>query len=175
MVQSMNTNNGTFPVMRVLPLRVLLLAALLPALAAAQDDGPDNTIHALTTLHEDGTKTVTITDPEKHTSEASTYDARDKLLEKIVYALDDQGQTATGVVYTAAGRPVFKTAYKRDDLNRITEEDDYTMDDQLIRRFVYEFRPDGKVARIRAFDSQGNELQASDARKDPQQSLPRVH
>jgi hypothetical protein len=49
------------------------------------------------------------------------------------------------------------------------------MTDQLIRRFVYEFGADGKVIRIRAFDSQGNEMQASVAKKDQRQSLPRTH
>jgi len=153
----------------------LLAIALLPGVATAQDDGADDTIHATTVLHEDGTRTVTITDPEKHTSEASTYDGRDKVLQKIVYALDDQNQVVTGVVYTADNKPVFKAAYKRDDSNRISEEDDYTMDDQLIRRFVYEFGGNGKVVRIRAYDSQGNEMQESDAHKDERQSLPRVH
>lgn len=158
--------------MRLVP---ILLAALLPGLAAAQDDTTDNAVHAITVLHEDGTKTVTITDPDKRTSEASTYDGRDKLLQKIVYTLDDNNQVASGVVYTPDNRPVYKSAYKRDDSNRISEEDDYTMDDQLIRRFVYEFGADGKVARIRAYDSQGNEMQQSEAHKDQRQSLPRTH
>jgi len=142
---------------------------------AEGQENADNTIHAVTTLHEDGSKTVTIMDPEKHTSEASTYDGGGKLTQKVVYALDDQNQPATGVAYTAQNKPVFKAVYKRDDANRISEEDDYTMDDQLIRRFVYEFGADGKVVRIRAFDSQGNEMKAAPAKKDQRQSLPRTH
>jgi hypothetical protein len=142
----------------------------------AQDDSTDNAIHAVTTLHPDGTKTVSITDPDKHSCESSTYDGGDKLMQKIVYTLDDNNQPATGIIYNAQNRPVFKCAFKRDETaNRIKEEDDYTMDDQLIRRYVYDFGPDGKVTRIHAFDAQGNELQASDARKDKRQSLPRVH
>jgi hypothetical protein len=159
--------------MRYLPI-LWLAIALLPGLCAAQDDA-DNTIHAITVIHEDGSKTVTVTEPDKRTSEASTYDSHDKLLQKIVYALDDQNQPATGVVYTPDNRPVFKSVYKRDDMNRISEEDDYTMDGQPIRRFVYEFGADGKVSRIRAFDGQGNEMQQSAARKDQSQVPPRVH
>jgi hypothetical protein len=161
--------------MRLLPILIAVALTGLVIHSRAQDDTADNAIHAVTVLHEDGTKTITITDPEKHTSEASTYDGRDKLTQRIVYALDENNQPATGVVYTADNRPVFKSSYKRDDQNRVSEEDDYTMDDQLIRRFVYEFGPDGKVSRIRAYDSQGNEMQESAARKDPRQSLPRVH
>ncbi len=157
---------------------ILFPIVLLPALCAAQDgssDGADNTIHAITTLHADGTRTVAITDPDKHTSEADTYDGRNKLIEKIIYVLDDNNQPASGVVYTADNRPAFKSVYKRDDFNRVAEEDDYTMDDQLIRRFVYEYGADGKVIRIRGYDGQGNELQESEAHKDERQSLPRVH
>ena len=152
----------------------LFAIALLPVLCPAQD-AADNTIHAVTTLHPDGTRTVTITNPDTHSSEADTYDSRNKLTEKIVYILDDNNQPATGVVYTADNRPAFKTTYKRDDFSRLTEEDDYTMDGQLLRRFVYELDSAGKVIRIRAYDGQGNELQQSDARKDERQSLPRVH
>jgi hypothetical protein len=161
--------------MRYFPLLIAVFLFGIGSWAEGQEDNADNTIHAVTTLHEDGTKTVTITDPEKHTSEASTYDGGGRLTQKIVYALDDQNQPASGVVYTAKDKPVFKTVYKRDDANRISEEDDYTMNDQLIRRFVYEFGGDGKVVRIRAFDSQGNEMRASVAKKDERQSLPRTH
>ena len=161
--------------MRILP--ILLAIAFIPGLAAAQDsqDSQDDTIHAITTIHADGTKTVNISDPDKHSSEATTYDGGGKLIQKIIYALDDNNQPASGVVYTATNQPIMKTAYKRDDSNRIDEEDDYSMDDQLIRRFVYEFGADGKVSRIRAYDGQGNELQQSGARPDQRQSLPRVH
>ena len=156
-----------------LPL-ALFAVALLPILCPAQD-ASDDTIHAVTTLHADGTRTVAITNPDTHTSEADTYNAANKLIEKIIYALDDNNQPATGVVYTPDNKPAFKTVYKHDDFSRVTEEDDYTMGDQLIRRFVYELGADGKVIRIRAYDAQGNELQQSDARKDPRHSLPRVH
>jgi len=161
------------------PKRLLFLLAILtsflPLSLHSQDAPADDTIHAITTLHDDGTRTVTISDPAKHTSEASTYTSQNKLLQKIVYALDDNNQPASGIVYTADNHPVFKTVYKHDDLNRLSEEDDYTMTDQLLRRFVYEFGPDGKVSRIRAYDSQGNELQQTGARKDQKKALPRVH
>lgn len=154
---------------------ILIAIALVPGVAAAQDDADSDAIHAVTVIHEDGTKTSTITDPEKHSAEATTYDARDKVLEKIVYALDDTNQIASGIVYNANNRAVFKAAYKRDDMNRMAEEDDYTMNDQLLRRFVYEYGPTGRLVRIRAYDSQGNEMQESNAHKDQRQSLPRIH
>ncbi|HEX4083914.1 MAG TPA: hypothetical protein VHY22_03305 [Chthoniobacteraceae bacterium] len=163
--------------MRLLPL--LLALALPAALLAQDDDGSDaNAIHASTVLHEDGTRTETVTDPEKHTSEAETYDSGNRLMQKVVYTLDDQNQATSGIVYNAKGQALYKSAYKRDDSNRISEEDDYSMDNQLIRRYVYEFGPNGKVSRIRAFDGQGNELQpvnGDQGRPDRHRSLPYVH
>jgi len=150
--------------MRIPPL--LLAAALLPGLCAAQDDA-DNSIHAVTVLHEDGTKTVTVTDPVKHTSEASTYDGGDKLTQKIVYTLDDNNQLASGIVYTPDNRPLYKSVYKRDAMGRVSEEDDSKMDDTPIGRFVYEYAPSGKLHRIRAYDSQGNEIHGA-AHRDEQ-------
>jgi hypothetical protein len=159
----------------------LLIAttALLPWICAGQDDtsntADDNAIHAITELHEDGTKTVTITDPDKHTSEASTYNAGDRLIEKVVYTLDENNSPVSGLVYGADNAVAFKTTYKHDDFNRIVEEDDFTLQDELFRRFTYDFGPDGKLKQIHAFDGQGNELQESDAHKDQRQSLPRGH
>jgi len=159
---------------------LILLAAiaLLPWLCAGQDDSSnsdDNAIHAITALHEDGTKTVTITDPDKHSSEASTYDAANHVIEKVVYTLDENNSPVSGLVYGRDGAVAFKTTYKHDDFSRIVEEDDLTLQDQLFRRFTYDFGPDGKLLRIHAYDGQGNELQESDAHKDERQSLPRGH
>ena len=77
-----------------------------------------------------------------------------------------------------AGKLVFKPITSKTTAEHgaaQVEEDDYTLDDQLIRRFTYDFGPDGKISAIHAYDSQGNELQQSEARKDPRQTPPRVH
>jgi len=171
--------------MRILPiLLAIALIPLAPRAAPAQDDsssdsssdGADTTaIRATTMFHDDGTHTVTVIDPNKHTSEASTYDAANKLLRKVVYTLDDRNAFVSGIVYNAANMPMYKAAYKCDDNNRVTEEDDYTMDDQLLRRFVYDFDSSGDITQIHTFDSQGNEVMPTDARKDPHTVPPRRH
>jgi hypothetical protein len=155
------------------------LVALLPGICAAQDDSQDgstdNTIHAITALNDDGSKTVTITDPDNHSSESSTYDAANKLIEKVVYTLDENSNPVTGTVFGPDNTAVFKATYKHDDYNRITEEDDYTLDGQFMRRFTYDFGSDGKLKQIHAFDSQGNELHQSDAAPDEHSSPPLIH
>jgi YD repeat-containing protein len=160
----------------------LLAIGILPAICAAQDDntssssdGSDNAIHAVTTIHDDGSRTVTVTDPDKHTTEATTYNGANKIIERIDYNLDDNNVLVSGTVYGPDNAPAFKATYKHDDSSRISEEDDYTLDDQLIRRFTYEYGADGKLLRVHAYDSQGNELHENDAQPDERQSLPRTH
>lgn len=156
-------------------MKICALLTLLPFLALhAQTDTPAS-IKVTTTLHDDGSKTVTRLDPDAHTSSAETLDGGGKLRQRIVYELDDENQPASGTMYDAKGAFVLKSVYKRDPSHRIIEETDYTADGRLMRRFVYEFGSSGKVARIRAFDAEGNELQQSATRPDPRKAAPRRH
>jgi antitoxin component YwqK of YwqJK toxin-antitoxin module len=145
---------------------------ILTACARAQDSS-SHAIKVTTLLHEDDTKTVTTTDPDQHTSESVTYTARDKVLQKIVYTLDENNVATSGNIYNAKGQFLFKAVYKRDAMSRVAEELDTTSDGQLIRRFVYEYGANGKVSRIRAYDASGNEMQQSPAKKDQKQAPPR--
>ncbi len=149
---------------------LLLLLLLAPLAAIAQDDSSSDSdsdaVHAVTSYCEDGSKTVTITNPDNHTSEASTYDAGGNLQRKVVYTMGDDNQPVSGIVYDAKGQPAYKTVYKRDEMNRIGEEDDYSMQDQLLTRFVFEFGQDGKILQVHAFDAQGNPLQQTSGQAD---------
>lgn len=109
----------------------LLCAGALPFFCAhAQDENGGGTVKVTTRLMPDGTKVVMKTDVEAHTMEATTLDGADKTKQRIVYALDEQDQPISGTVYAPNGRAVFKCAYRHDALGRVTEEADYTMDDQ---------------------------------------------
>jgi hypothetical protein len=162
--------------MRFSPLILIAaLAAIAPVKCLAQQDDTgtgdanDNAIHAITSLRDDGSKTVTVTDPDKHTSQATTYNTAGHIVEKVVYTLDDNNNPVTGIVYGPDNAAAFKAEYKRDETNRMSEEDDYTLADVLIRRFVYEY-DGGSLKRIHAFDAQGNEMRQSDAVPDPPRS-----
>jgi len=124
----------------------------------AQDDGNASAIKVTTVLHEDGTKTITRVNREERTSEATTLDAGDKMMQRIVYSLDDRGQPQTAVVYAANGQPVMRAAYKHDTYGRTTEEGNYTVEGKLVRRIVFEFGANGSVSGMRVFDANGNEL-----------------
>lgn len=124
-------------------------------------------VKVTTTLHDDGSRTEMKTDPDQHTSEATTMNAAGKLLQRIVYTLDEENQPAEGTIYSAAGVVLFKAVYKRDPANRLSEEVDSTPAGQMIRRFVYEYDGNGKVSRIRAYDASGTEMTPSGGPKKP--------
>ena len=48
-------------------------------------------------MNEDGTKTITQTDVENHTSEALTYSRNNLLLKKVTYTLNEPGKPRSGV------------------------------------------------------------------------------
>src|SRR3954464_7682874 len=104
----------------------ILQIAVLTTGAFAQGGSP---IKVTTTLHPDGTKTVMQTDPDNRTAEATTLTSNDKLIQKVVYKLDEQNQPESGTVFDAKGRAAFKSVYKRDGAGRVAEQFDYTPDD----------------------------------------------
>jgi hypothetical protein len=116
------------------------------------------TIKATTTLHPDGTQTVTVTDPEKRTTEETVQTAQGKVLRKTTYLLDDRNQPLGAIAYDAKGGVLYKASYKRDGMNRIDEETISGADGQLIRRRVYSFGANNKVTRVDEYDGQGNLL-----------------
>lgn len=126
----------------------------------SQNAVPDNTIRVTTTLHADGTRTVMQTDPEKHAAECSDYDHANKLLKKIVFDLDEQGQTIGGAVFSSKGVLVAKMQYKRDAMNRVSEVTTYTPDDRLTGRLVYHYDSNNRVVKIDAFDANGNAIKS---------------
>jgi hypothetical protein len=127
----------------------------------AQDAGTP--LKVTTTLHGDGTKTVMKTDPDERTAEATTYDAADRVRQRVVYVLDEQNQPASGIVYDAKGRAAFKSTYKRDGANRIIEQIDYTPADKLVRRMFFEYGANNKVTNVRVIDANGVEVQSKNA------------
>ena len=142
-------------ILPVLPLIILALAST----ARPQDDGSDSQpIKVITTIHADGSKTTMQTDPDNHTAEASNYDRANKLLNKIIYNLDDRGQAIGGSAYTAKGTLICKMRYVRDDANRVNEVDTYSPTGQLTMRQVYHYDANNRVVKIDTYDGNGNQV-----------------
>ena len=127
---------------------VLLLAS---ASLIAQD-----AIKATTTLHDDGTQTTTIFDPEKRTTEEITQTSKGKVLRKVTYLLDDANQPLGSIVYDGKGTVLYRASYRRDGMNRIDEENITSKDGKPMRRRVYTYGANNKVVRVDEYDPAGN-------------------
>jgi len=148
-------------------LALILLASLTtlaPLALNAQEAG--SAVKVTTTLHSDGTQTVLKTDPDSHTAESTLLDASQKVLQRTVYALDDQGQFTNASIYDGQGKLVYKSTYTRDESNHLKEQVDTTADDKVVRKLTFEYNNLGKLVRVRSFDATGNETtpQSSGAR-----------
>ena len=111
--------------------------------------------------HDDGSRTETKMDPTTHTSEQKILTIHDKLLKRVVYDLDENNQPVNGVIYGPNGQPQRKIVYRYDALNRLSEEQDYSMTDKFLGKFVYEYGKAGNISNIRSYDASGTELNPS--------------
>ena len=138
-------------------LRGKFAAAAVIALLTAATALAQSPIKATTTLHPDGSRTEFTTDTDERTGTSTTYNAAGKLMQKILYQLDEQNQPASGIFYNAKNQVVMKVVYRRDASNRITEQFEYAPNDKLIRRILFEFSGQ-KISKVRTFSPDGTEL-----------------
>ncbi len=138
---------------RLFPL--LAIVALAPVASFAQGGG--TAIKVTTTIHSDGTQTVLKTDPDGHTAESKTVDAAKNVIQRTVYAMDDQGLYTSASVFDGKDKLLFKSVYTRDASNRVNAQTDTTADDKPLRKQLFEYDGSGKLAAVRTFDPAGNE------------------
>ena len=141
---------------------IVILASGRPAHAQDGADAP-KPIHVTETLHSDGTRTVMTTNPDDHSAESQTFNQANKLLERIVYVLDEQGQATGATGYSPKGKALYKLTYKRDEQNRVNEVDTFTVNDILVSKTVYHYAQGGKVIGVDTYDANGNQISASTA------------
>ena len=142
------------------------LAWLLACAATgfAQEGG--SPIKITSTLHGDGTRTDTQKDIDNHTSETKTYDTSQKLVQRCVYTLDEQGREVEGVVYNAKDVIIARVAFSYDPLGRISEQIEKTPNGALFRRLVFTRDANGR-ATVVAYDAQGNVIKADGSTAPP--------
>lgn len=145
-----------------------LLGATTLLLSSVSLFAQGNTIKATTTFHPDGTQTNSVFDPEKRTTEETTLTKQGKVLRKVIYVLDDQNQPLGAVVYDGKGTVLYRSSYKRDGMGRIDEENITSNDGKPLRRRVYTYGGNNKIARVDEYDPAGNLI--APARKQRTQS-----
>lgn len=142
--------------------------AFLPALlvfAASVASAQENygTIKVTTRLHEDGTKSTTIVDPEKHTAEETFVNAANKVVKKITYLLGENDISIGAIFYNAKGDVTYKASYVRDGANRITETTFSSADGKYLgkRVFVYAGGNGTAATQVIDYDANGQQIAAA--------------
>lgn len=146
-----------------------LCAGGLAVNAQAQEYG---TIKATTTLRADGTKCITILDPEKHTSEETVTDANNRVLGKTTYLLGDRDVVTGAIFYNAKGAPIYKAAYQRDPSGNISEVAFSTPDDRYLGKRVYVYSKDAALQVIN-YDANGQLIAPTAPAETPKASKKR--
>ncbi len=133
-----------------------LFACLLLAApwARAQNDS-FGTIRATVKLRPDGSKSTTITDPDKHTAEETISNAAGKMVSKTTYILGENDVAESAIFYNAKGEIIYKASYKRDVVGNVTETAFASPDDQYLGKRVFVYGPDGKASQVIDYDANG--------------------
>lgn len=144
--------------LKTLPLLLPVLLFAFTAESRAQDGGAP--INIKITKYPDHSYSAMKTDPDSHSAENTKYDSSGRVMQTTVFALDDEGRAVSGFVYAPKGTNpkgilIYKTAYKYDAANRVSEVDYFSTTDQLKNRQVYQYSPDGKLLKIDNYDASG--------------------
>ena len=131
------------------------LFLILTAAACAQDFAP---IKAVTTVHGDGSKSATVTNPDAGKMEETVTDAAGKLMRKVVYQLNETGQPKNAIFYDAKGKITSKAVYERDSADRIGKETIFSGNDITLRKRIYHYDAKNRVSGIDEFDSDGRPI-----------------
>jgi len=139
----------------------LVTFCLAASFASAQENY--GTIRVTTRLHEDGTKSTTIVDPEKHTAEETFVDAANKVVKKITYLLGDNDVSVGAIFYDAKGNVTYKASYVRDGASRITETSFSSADGKYLgkRVFVYAGGNGTNATQVVDYDANGQQIAAA--------------
>lgn len=143
-------------------MRITIALLLTICLGVAQESGG---IRAKTVIHEDGTRTETITNAQARTSESIQRDSSGQILQRILYRLDANDQPDAGIVYDPKGRILYKMKIKRDAQNRVAEQIDYTAKDAFVRRMVFSYDSLNRLVKVDSYDESGTLLSSSSAKE----------
>ena len=140
----------------------LLSACLLLAApwACAQSE-TYGTIRATVKLRPDGSKSTTITDPDKHTAEETISNAAGKVLSKTTYILGENDAAESAIFYNAKGDVVYKASYKRDVVGHVIETAFASPDDRYLGKRVFVYGADGNASQVIDYDANGQVIPSS--------------
>jgi hypothetical protein len=136
----------------------ILAAVLLVALAvgAHAQSSSDGAIKATVTMLPDGRQKNSLINPETHMAEEKIQDKNGKVYSRTVYELDERNLPSVATFYDGRDKVLYKAAYTRDGVDRISEEVYTSAAGKPLGRRVYTYGGKNKVARVDDYDANGN-------------------
>jgi len=141
-------------------LLALALAGLLASTASSPAQEGGAPLKVTTTIHPDGSRTDTQKDLDARISESKTYNTSQKLVQRVVFTLDDQGRELEGTCYDAKNKITSRVSYRYDAFGFVGEVLEKAPDGTLLRRNIFHRDPNGRITGTDIFDGQGNPLNA---------------
>ncbi|MCB1208269.1 MAG: hypothetical protein KDK97_03025 [Verrucomicrobiales bacterium] len=120
----------------------VVLWLMTAAVAGAQQGGLG--VLGRTTLHPDGTKSETISNPNSREVTEKTYDANGVLIVRKHYLLNERGQISQGNIYDGRDNLQARLQVYFDEYNRVKEERLLNLGGEVFQQTIHEFGPDGK-------------------------------
>jgi hypothetical protein len=135
------------------PLFLLLLSLAVAPCSFGQGESTAM-IKARTKFLEGGMKSSTIVDPEQRTAVETLTDAKDRVLKKTTFMLDERNLAFAAIHYDGKGNIRYKETYQRDGAGNVVETKFTGADDKPLGRRVFNFHGNS-VASIDDYDAQG--------------------
>ena len=101
-----------------------------------------------TIIHQDESKTLSNRDFVKRTMQQETYSPRGVLQMKRIFQMDRQGKVRSGLAFDGSGKLIFRFRYVYDDLDRLSEEHTYDLNENLVRLMKTAYDEQGRSSRI---------------------------
>lgn len=122
----------------------------VPALHAQRIIG--RSVNARTVLHQDETRTESVTDPIKKQQTETTFDSRGVVIAERVFLLNENGDPTQGVIYDGAKNLIARVIFYFDDLGRVVEERCVNTRNEIFRRVIRQYDKSGNPMPPQAFD-----------------------
>ncbi len=122
---------------------LVLAGGLAPVCAQSLANAPKVEGRAL--LHQDGTRTDSVKDLNKHEMTETTFNANSVVIAKKIFLLNANGDPTQGVIYDGAGHLIARAQFFFDDLGRLSEERCTNTQNQIFRRVIHRYDPSGRA------------------------------
>lgn len=122
---------------------LVLAGGLIPVCAQSMANAPRVEGRAL--LHQDGTRTDSIKDVNKHEMTETTFNANGVVIMKKKFLLNAKGDPTQGVIYDGADNLIARAQFIFDDLGRLFEERCTNTQGEIFRRVIHRYDASGKA------------------------------